>query len=232
MITNKMITLALMVSAIPLLLVGAHSSNAALESSMVASGQEGHGGDSYAAEFTAMADFVTNELNALPVDERGGVDVARLSVAINTTLVESTDSPLILDGNREVEAENYPDRKLIVLNRNSWNGMSFARRQLIVLHEYLSVAGFEDGNYEISAKVLLSFGIVEPSSSSSPTPGASTYPSTEPSSAPSTVPTTYPSTEPSTDPSPVPSTYPSTEPSTDPSPMPSTDPSTSPSVAM
>jgi hypothetical protein len=154
-------------------------------------GQEGHGGDSYAAQFVAIADQLVNELGGLPVDERYGVNPVRLATTIDTTQVDSTDQALYLDGGtRLVDAINYPDQRLIMISRPSWDEMSFVRRQLLVLHEYCSLLSLDDANYQISAKVLLDLGQIEPDPSPSsyptpdPSPSGSPSPDPDPSGAP------------------------------------------------
>jgi len=162
-------------------------------------GQEGHGGDSYSAEFTAIADQLVSQIGGLPFDERYGISPVQFAAAIEKTLVESTDSPLYLEnGTRLVDAINYPGRNLVILSRPSWDRMSFVRRQLIVVHEYSSIMGLDDENYKISAKVLMRLGQFEPA------PYPSAMPTTEPTWAPSPMPSWAPSPMPSWSPTPRP----------------------------
>jgi hypothetical protein len=58
-------------------------------------------------------------------------------------------------------AENFPERKLILINRSRWSEIKNERvKEGIALHEFASLKGLEStGRYSESAKYLAIFGL-------------------------------------------------------------------------
>ena len=116
----------------------------------------GNGGDANAMEFTWLARVVTKRLainKTLSASQRQ--HVAAIAKAIDETRVASADK-LVLRG-QEVDAINYPDRKLIVLRRGGWEQMkrnTLTVRFGFVLHEFSGVAKFDDGQYAKSQALV------------------------------------------------------------------------------
>ncbi len=118
--------------------------------------ESGHGGDAYVSDFIQTAKAALENLKALPTNELEGVNVDTFTGAILNTEVHSEDF-LILGGN-EVDAINYPDKKWIRMSRRRWNELSEPRsvsaRYNLVIHEYLGIMKMDDGQYQISQKLV------------------------------------------------------------------------------
>lgn len=133
--------------------ITAHASPVALES-----GQEGHGGDIAVAQFIQQTDFLLNDLAKIePAQLPNANFISELVAATQHTKIYSTDLPLTLNG-VEVDAVNFPDMNnpRIIISRNRWldTRVHFSWRRLLILHEYLSIIGHQDGRYEISRPLI------------------------------------------------------------------------------
>lgn len=123
-----------------------------------ASGEGGvtsSGGDSVAAEFTVTARHIAEILKK----ETGlGILSRDFLATVNSTLVVSR-MKVVLNG-YERDAINYPEIKKIVISRNRWfeTANQIGRRYMLVMHEYLSVMGINDTNYQISSKLFRANG--------------------------------------------------------------------------
>lgn len=116
-------------------------------------GQEGHGGDIAVSIFIGVAHRTAECLKESPLAEREYPSLlGDLVGAIARTSVYSVDKT-VLNGN-EVDAINYPsvDRPRILINRTRWldDRLTNSMRALLVFHEYLSIAGYDDSSYKIS----------------------------------------------------------------------------------
>ncbi|WP_413290783.1 hypothetical protein [Bdellovibrio sp. HCB337] len=116
-------------------------------------GRESGGGDSYALEFVQIAQQVTQHLK---FQRSKLIDIKKLDEAITKTTIESTDKKLVLNGAAK-DAINYPAEGRIVINRQSWRGMSRDVKPALVLHEYLGIMRVNDATYELSKQVLEAF---------------------------------------------------------------------------
>ncbi|MGE3262398.1 MAG: hypothetical protein AB7K68_11515 [Bacteriovoracia bacterium] len=109
----------------------------------------GNGGDAYSQEFISTARTVVKLLQRFPIK---GLDSDGISRLIDRTVVGSKES-LLLRGT-EVDAINYPDanKPRIEVSRRGWDRMrhDFRRKRIIVLHEFLSIAGIDDSHYQYS----------------------------------------------------------------------------------
>jgi hypothetical protein len=123
---------------------------------------EGNGGDAYAAEWTARAHMLYQDLKKLRPEERLGLDLRALRGAIISTHVISTEEPLQHDGEL-VDALNFPEERRIEFSRQRWDALAgspvaFAREYGLILHEYLDVIGMNDEGYRISSRIMMSLG--------------------------------------------------------------------------
>jgi len=114
-------------------------------------GESSGGGDSIAAEFTNTAYSSLRLLKQNPLE---GVEFLKIQEAIRTTVVRTKDK-LVLGG-KEVEAINYPKKGLIELSRSLWEKSRENLRSKVVLvfHEYLAMAGYDDSKYQLSHKLF------------------------------------------------------------------------------
>ncbi|MCM2279643.1 MAG: hypothetical protein NDJ89_16335 [Oligoflexia bacterium] len=116
-------------------------------------GDVGNGGDAWVAEFAHYAAEVRNRVaESSDFDEL--VPWESLASIMRSAKLESTDSVLFDRDGLEREALNFPERELIRFNRARWSALSADRRLVLVLHEYLGLMKFDDGNYEISRLIL------------------------------------------------------------------------------
>lgn len=114
----------------------------------------GGGGDRYVLDFLTVAKAIrgmfSNSEVAVSFPE---IDRDELFEAIASTKVTSKDQ-LFLNG-IEVDAINYPNQKLIELNRQRWKPYlddPFERLYAIVLHEYLGIMKVDDTDYALSIR--------------------------------------------------------------------------------
>ncbi len=114
----------------------------------------GNGGDAVAQEFTFLA---TELITYMPYLPPSNVFSSAQKKAYTTATQETqviTQDHLMLRG-AEVDAINYPDKKIIEVNRSRWTSLSSdpaarSQRQAVALHEYLWMAGIDDTNYAYS----------------------------------------------------------------------------------
>lgn len=128
-----------------------------LPTNSFAVGQEGHGGDIAVSVFLGIArttcecfELNKNTWNTYPLllDE--------MTSMIKKTKIYSVDKTL-LEG-QEVDAINYPDLEnpKILINRNRWldDNLNNHLRAELILHEYLSLIGYDDTQYQISYPII------------------------------------------------------------------------------
>jgi len=123
------------------------------------SGNENSGGGSGdAAEFTDLgysgADLA-RALSSFPVTREA------FREAVRTTHLEFVDATLRDANGLEVDARNYPEKRLIQVNLARWRKtFSFPEKRLrLAAHEYLSILGVDDHDYRNSG-LLLDGGLV------------------------------------------------------------------------
>lgn len=115
----------------------------------------GNGGDASAMEFTWMARIATRRLETAKLSPDQKLHLTRLKDAIDHTRVVCK-TKLHLDG-EQVDAINYPDKRLIVIRRAGWAQMkrnTSTTRFGFVLHEYLGVSAVGDPHYETSKALV------------------------------------------------------------------------------
>lgn len=113
-------------------------------------GYETHGGDAICAEFMEAFDAIVETLNNsnLNAIEKGVVD----SLVAKRQVVQLSSKPeLFLDG-VEKDAINYSGDGLpkIEISQKSWARLTKDQKSILVLHEILPIAGFNDKDYSIS----------------------------------------------------------------------------------
>lgn len=116
----------------------------------------GNGGDVIAAEFNSIARTAIHFLKSKPLSNLEKTIIQSVESRIDTTLLVTVSEKLILNG-REVDAINYPGEDKILISKDRWGQIRLrnpAERTLIVLHEYIWIAGFNDQNYDFSTKLV------------------------------------------------------------------------------
>lgn len=116
----------------------------------------GNAGDIYTAEFILTARDLLPRMKLLPQSELAGIDMVRLAGSIANASVHS-EATLELNG-YPVDAKNYPDRQEIILNRARWRVLrtpqETSNRLMLVLHEYLFLAGVDDTQFRVSGRLV------------------------------------------------------------------------------
>jgi hypothetical protein len=119
-------------------------------------GQNGNGGDGYAAEFTYTGRMSVEILSKKDLSSVPEFDLDKFMAVVTTTKVYTVDN-VYIDG-EEVDAVNYPDKKIIEIGRNHWRELRdeslTAARFRLVIHEYVSIMGLNDSTYQISTKIV------------------------------------------------------------------------------
>ncbi|MFN3453844.1 MAG: hypothetical protein ACK41T_02715 [Pseudobdellovibrio sp.] len=119
--------------------------------------EHGNAGDSYAAEFIMTAKDILIKLKTLPYDRREAINLDHFTGVLENTTVRTEEVLKYIDG-KEVEAINYPDQKLILLNRTLWRtrrtSSETLARYTFVLHEYLGIMRIDDSQYKISGPII------------------------------------------------------------------------------
>lgn len=115
-------------------------------------GHETHGGDMAVALFYQYADKIEACLNSVATIRENPETMKAYIGTLNLVEVFSEDRTFI-DG-KEVDAINWPDviAPKIFLNRSRWlvNSIPDTSRVVLVLHEMLSLMGFQDFRYQYS----------------------------------------------------------------------------------
>lgn len=115
----------------------------------------GNGGDVVASEFNSIARTAVYFLQKRVLSPADQQLVADILKKIETTQVESVAHELVIEG-RAVDAINYPSVDQIKVNRKRWEQIRLrgpSMRAMIVLHEYIWIAGVDDSHYAISTRL-------------------------------------------------------------------------------
>lgn len=120
-------------------------------------GQEAHGGDIAVSIFMSTTYSLKGRIARLsPRSLPGPKFAADFNQAVKNTTVYSQDH-VWLNG-VELDAVNFPDveKPRIVLSRSRWLDpkLDLEMRSRLVLHEYLSIMGYGDYQYEVSAPLM------------------------------------------------------------------------------
>jgi len=119
-------------------------------------GNESGGGDGYAAEFVLTAKIALELAKKLAPSELLPVNIDTFAGAIANTSVHSEEK-LALEGS-EVDAINYPNKKLIKISRVRWTDLRTESQTVprfnLVIHEYLGIMGIDDSHYSVSHKLI------------------------------------------------------------------------------
>jgi len=110
-----------------------------------------NGGDVVAADFAKVARKTIGTYSESTFQREYRPIVRKLKEALVTTRIRSEEN-LKLDS-VEVDAVNIPSENLIIANRSRWNDLRNREKSLLVLHEYLWIAGFDDSNYQLSLEI-------------------------------------------------------------------------------
>jgi hypothetical protein len=116
----------------------------------------GNAGDAIGAEFLYSARDLLQRFELLDSKGEKLVEVGKLRRAIETTVVVSEER-VFLNG-MERDAVNYPEQKLIKVNRTRWKELrqpvETKARLTLVLHEFLWILKIDDTNYSVSAPLI------------------------------------------------------------------------------
>lgn len=115
----------------------------------------GNGGDIVASEFNSIARTAVYFLHKRSLSSEDQQLVADILRKIETIQVESVENELSIAG-RVVDAINYPSLGQIKVSRKRWEQIRLrgpSMRTMIVLHEYIWVAGVDDSHYAISTRL-------------------------------------------------------------------------------
>ena len=124
-------------------------------------GADRGGGDTYAAEFNSVRRQVMSNLDTWI--DNGTLTLSAESLAqlrrLEPSVYVFSQDRVTLDETHEVDAVNLPGNNppLIILGRQRWEAKSGMpiERELLVLHELLSVVGIQDRYFEVSYGVKL-----------------------------------------------------------------------------
>ena len=188
-------------AAIAFLLIQPAAVHTQADSGFDGGGQEGHGGDGDAADFVSVGRYLSFHLSDEDTGPIAGFDRLQFISAIEKTEIRSSETPLSLNGHW-VDAINYPAEKRIIFYRGSWDQFDEQRKETLVLHEYLSILGYDDTNYYYSANIIARLHSHLPTNGPTPSPMPSPGPSWSPSPFPSGSPSPYPTWSPVPSPSP------------------------------
>jgi hypothetical protein len=104
------------------------------------------GGDLYAQEFTAIGRSLVERFREHPDPRIADLDA--LEEAVKSATVATKDR-VEFEG-AEVDAVDYPEKKLVELNRKRWAEYDKEKKSALVLHEYLGLSRADDSHYQIS----------------------------------------------------------------------------------
>ena len=77
--------------------------------------------------------------------------------SIDSTKIEITTQKLYVDKDHEKVALNYPDQKIIIINRFLWEASTKAEQIAIAAHEHFGIIGIDDSNYRYSSQIIKNF---------------------------------------------------------------------------
>lgn len=121
----------------------------------------GNGGDSLVMKFKMAGQKVCDHLKASP--DNKAFTAAAFCEAVAKAQVTSQDKTFLADGT-EVDAINIPSKFVIKLSQDRNFSKSFRDLVHLAAHEYISVIGVDDKNYQISGPIAVRIGdVVEPS---------------------------------------------------------------------
>lgn len=116
-------------------------------------GMDGGGGDSYAIQFMSYGNQIARYLELRPTQSNVSLSSTQLRQVVAQTQIQSIEGPLELDGN-SVDAINFPDKRKILLRRQSWDLMNLLQKRTLVLHEYLGILRIDDARYQVSSGIV------------------------------------------------------------------------------
>lgn len=110
------------------------------------------GGDVYAEEFHS---FVRSEILYLKLSPSAAVlnFYHQYYKQLDKITVRFTGDNLFLD-NTPVQAINDRATKLVLVSVVSWKKLSFYEKKVLAFHEFVSVLGFDDSNYQLSQMII------------------------------------------------------------------------------
>ncbi|MEE3077774.1 MAG: hypothetical protein VX341_00455 [Bdellovibrionota bacterium] len=108
-----------------------------------------HGGDSYGSEFSTIGYEIALSLSEL---NQSIVDDEKFMKAIESVVVYSDESSRVTLNSQIVDALNFPNDNIILVNRDRWRVMNLTQKIRLVFHEYLGIINSERDVYKSSVK--------------------------------------------------------------------------------
>lgn len=115
-------------------------------------GIETNGGNAYAADFFSILDNLLGLLEKKILPEQSSIIVNKIRAQRYRLTVRSQAQVFLQDF--EVSAINQPSLELVVLSESVWTNLTVEQKTLLVLHEVLPIAGYQDKNYNLSSSLL------------------------------------------------------------------------------
>ncbi len=110
-----------------------------------------NGGDVVASQFGKIAHVTITKAITGRFPKKNRQIITDLKAAVLATRI-STEEVLHLDS-YEVDAINYPEENRIVVSRSRWKELRRSEKELLVIHEYLWLAGYDDSSYQLSLEI-------------------------------------------------------------------------------
>ena len=108
-----------------------------------------HGGDSYGSEFSIIGYEIALSLSEL---NQSIVNTEKFMKAIESVIVYSDESSRVTLNSQIVDALNFPNDNIILVNRDRWRVMNLTQKIRLVFHEYLGIINSERDVYKSSVK--------------------------------------------------------------------------------
>lgn len=108
----------------------------------VAGGKDRGGGNSLEIEFKGIGLTIVNELQSVPQFSTLGLNAVTFRSMVQDLEVIPSGA-LTLDGKKK-EAINTPSKKQVQVDEENWNQLTDRRKQVLVMHEVLSLLGYQD----------------------------------------------------------------------------------------
>ncbi len=120
-----------------------------------AGNEGGHGGDPYAIEFSTIGNFISKsliqyEIKNPQIFRKWNFTSTNFKEAVASIRITSSEGPEVILRGQEVDAINFPDKSLILVNRTRWRESSLHSRVQLVLHEYFGILDVERDHFQAS----------------------------------------------------------------------------------
>lgn len=116
----------------------------------------GHSGDLYVLEFSTLAQFIADQLTKDIVNSIGNekLTIETFQNTVESVKVISADKDRVVLNGAPVDAINFSQQKLILVNRDHWREMNLHQKIKVVLHEYFGILDIEKSKWTKSVKLI------------------------------------------------------------------------------